>query len=279
MKQLIILAQQPTQLSDQNFNLEGWMLIGAGIAVCLAIILLFFFNKLFTKRCLETPKGQKAEKVRQPQVASKAEKARQLQAAQEAERARQLQAAKEAEKARQLKEAREAEKVRKLQEAEEAERIRKLKEAQEAERARQLQEAREAERIRQLQAAKKATYAQPQAEQVGAYASVKDRGAQMPGGTWINLIDQNDLSKSISFYLKNELIVGRNPQKSQVIIADDPTVSSKHCKFYVFDDKVYLMDLGSTNGTFVNGKLIEYAVCLKLGDKIAIGARKYLVKW
>ncbi len=255
MKQLIILAQQPTQLSDQNFNLEGWMLIGAGIAICLAIILLFFFNKLFTKRCLETPKGQKAEKVRQPQVASKAEKARKLQ------------------------EAREAEKARKLQEAEEAERIRKLKEAQEAERARRLQEAEEAERIRQLQAAKKATYTQPESEKVVAHGAAKDMGAQMPGGTWINLIDENDLSKSISFYLKNELVVGRNPQKSQVIIADDPTVSSKHCKFYVFDDKVYLMDLGSTNGTFVNGKLIEYAVCLKVGDKIAIGARKYLVKW
>ena len=231
MKQLIILAQQPTQLSDQNFNLEGWMLIGAGIAICLAIILLFFFNKLFTKRCLEVPKGQKAEKVR------------------------------------------------KLQEAEEAERIRKLKEAQEAERARRLQEAEEAERIRQLQAAKKATYTQPESEKVVAHGAAKDMGAQMPGGTWINLIDENDLSKSISFYLKNELVVGRNPQKSQVIIADDPTVSSKHCKFYVFDDKVYLMDLGSTNGTFVNGKLIEYAVCLKVGDKIAIGARKYLVKW
>ena len=267
MKQLIILAQQPTQLSDQNFNLEGWMLIGAGIAICLAIILLFFFNKLFTKRCLEVPKGQKAEKVSKLQAAGKAEKARQHKAAGEAEKARKLQ------------EAREAEKARKLQEAEEAERIRKLKEAQEAERARRLQEAEEAERIRQLQAAKKATYTQPESEKVVAHGAAKDMGAQMPGGTWINLIDENDLSKSISFYLKNELVVGRNPQKSQVIIADDPTVSSKHCKFYVFDDKVYLMDLGSTNGTFVNGKLIEYAVCLKVGDKIAIGARKYLVKW
>ena len=279
MKQLIILAQQPTQLSDQNFNLEGWMLIGAGIAICLAIILLFFFNKLFTKRCLEVPKGQKAEKVSKLQAAGKAEKARQHKAAGEAEKARKLQEAREAEKARKLQEAREAEKARKLQEAEEAERIRKLKEAQEAERARRLQEAEEAERIRQLQAAKKATYTQPESEKVVAHGAAKDMGAQMPGGTWINLIDENDLSKSISFYLKNELIVGRNPQKSQVIIADDPTVSSKHCKFYVFDDKVYLMDLGSTNGTFVNGKLIEYAVCLKVGDKIAIGARKYLVEW
>lgn len=255
MKQLIILAQQPTQLSNQNFNVEGWMLIGAGIAICLAIILLFFFNKLFTKRCLETPKGQKAEKVRQPQEA------------------------KEAEKARKLQEAKEAEKARQLQEAKEAKRIRKLKEAQEAERARRLQEAEKAERMRQLQAAKKATYAQPEAEKIGAHAAAKDMGAQMPGGIEINLIEQNDLSKSISFYLKSELVVGRNPQKSQVIIADDPTVSSKHCKFYVFDDKVYLMDLGSTNGTFVNGKSIEYAIVLKVDDQIAIGARKYSVRW
>ncbi len=48
-------------------------------------------------------------------------------------------------------------------------------------------------------------------------------------------------------------------------------VSRHHCVFTVDDFTVRLRDLGSTNGTFVNGERLVGAVNLKVGDRVLIG--------
>lgn len=48
-------------------------------------------------------------------------------------------------------------------------------------------------------------------------------------------------------------------------------VSRHHCVFTVDDFSVRLRDLGSTNGTFVNGERLKGAVMLKQGDRVLIG--------
>ena len=48
-------------------------------------------------------------------------------------------------------------------------------------------------------------------------------------------------------------------------------VSRHHCVFTVDDFSVRLRDLGSTNGTFVNGERLKGAVVLKQGDRVLIG--------
>lgn len=48
-------------------------------------------------------------------------------------------------------------------------------------------------------------------------------------------------------------------------------VSRHHCVFTVDDFSVRLRDLGSTNGTFVNGERLKGAVILKAGDRVLIG--------
>lgn len=48
-------------------------------------------------------------------------------------------------------------------------------------------------------------------------------------------------------------------------------VSRHHCVFSIDDFAVRLRDLGSTNGTFVNGKSIRGEVVLKPGDHVTIG--------
>jgi len=50
----------------------------------------------------------------------------------------------------------------------------------------------------------------------------------------------------------------------------DAGVSSKHAKIWCEDGQYFLMDLGSTNGTFVNGEKITRA-SLKEGDRVLIG--------
>ena len=58
----------------------------------------------------------------------------------------------------------------------------------------------------------------------------------------------------------------------------DPTVSREHCEIFIDDDNnIFLTDLNSTNGTFVNGTKINTPVILKKLDIVRAG--NSLVKW
>jgi len=52
-------------------------------------------------------------------------------------------------------------------------------------------------------------------------------------------------------------------------------VSRHHCVFTMDEYGIRLRDLGSTNGTFVNGERIKGGVTLKLGDKVSIGKLEF----
>ncbi|NNN19110.1 MAG: DUF3662 domain-containing protein [Acidimicrobiaceae bacterium] len=68
---------------------------------------------------------------------------------------------------------------------------------------------------------------------------------------------------------KQAVTIGRMPGSSVVI--DDPKVSRQHAQVYTDQDLVILTDLGSTNGTYVNGVRVSRTE-LKNQDEIVIGA-------
>lgn len=65
-----------------------------------------------------------------------------------------------------------------------------------------------------------------------------------------------------------EIVIGRSSELDMVLVED--MVSRKHAKIVTEDRSVSIQDLGSTNGTFVNGEKIR-KVELKDGDRILIG--------
>lgn len=68
---------------------------------------------------------------------------------------------------------------------------------------------------------------------------------------------------------KAGLVLGRG--ETAGVRIDDETVSREHCRVSVeADGSVHLTDLGSTNGTIVNGRRVEACV-LSEGDKIQVG--------
>ncbi|MDX9720744.1 MAG: DUF4388 domain-containing protein [Myxococcota bacterium] len=66
----------------------------------------------------------------------------------------------------------------------------------------------------------------------------------------------------------HEVIVGRASDVEMVLVED--MVSRQHARFTTTLSEVWIEDLGSTNGTFVNGEKIT-KVKLKDGDRILIG--------
>jgi pSer/pThr/pTyr-binding forkhead associated (FHA) protein len=67
---------------------------------------------------------------------------------------------------------------------------------------------------------------------------------------------------------QERITIGRKPENE--IPIDNLAVSGKHALMITILDDSFLEDLGSTNGTYVNGKLIKKHA-LKNGDVIAIG--------
>ena len=56
-----------------------------------------------------------------------------------------------------------------------------------------------------------------------------------------------------------------------IILSGDTFVSTVHARFVEGDGGVWVEDLGSTNGTFVNDKKISQPSRLKKGDRVHIG--------
>jgi pSer/pThr/pTyr-binding forkhead associated (FHA) protein len=68
-----------------------------------------------------------------------------------------------------------------------------------------------------------------------------------------------------------ELILGRE-QRTADLVLDDPGVSRRHARVLPDQDGVVVEDLGSSNGTYVNGQRISGPVELGAGDELQVGS-------
>ncbi|MBC7600147.1 MAG: FHA domain-containing protein [Polaromonas sp.] len=72
------------------------------------------------------------------------------------------------------------------------------------------------------------------------------------------------------FLVKDRTTLGRRPHNDMVF--NNPVVSGDHCVFELLGlADVFVEDLGSTNGTYINGKMIKSRQRLRDNDVIAIG--------
>ena len=73
-----------------------------------------------------------------------------------------------------------------------------------------------------------------------------------------------------TFELGDELTIGR-ASGCQVALEDDKAVSQLHARLFRRDGRLYLEDLGSTNGTYLNAKKVTGPVALHRGDRLQVG--------
>lgn len=73
----------------------------------------------------------------------------------------------------------------------------------------------------------------------------------------------------------DQLVIGRD--SSSAIAINDAEVSRKHARLTFQGGKYVIEDLGSTNGTFVNGQRLVSPVVLKSGDVVSLGEQIVLL--
>jgi pSer/pThr/pTyr-binding forkhead associated (FHA) protein len=70
--------------------------------------------------------------------------------------------------------------------------------------------------------------------------------------------------------LGEELTVGRGGGCG-IVLPDDHFVSTVHARVFRRGDEVFVEDLGSRNGTFVNGAPVASPIRLRRGDRVQFG--------
>lgn len=80
---------------------------------------------------------------------------------------------------------------------------------------------------------------------------------------------ESDLAPGTSFELQPVTTIGRGSGATIRIV--EPFVSSEHAEITRTDGRWWLYDLGSTNGTFVNGQPVSSPTGIRAGDIVQFG--------
>ena len=100
-----------------------------------------------------------------------------------------------------------------------------------------------------------------------------------PSGVYVRLEILRGIyaGKTQEFNLATELIIGRDGTCD--ICFDDPAISRRNSRVFLAGGVVYVEDLGSHNGTFLNGAPIQMASILRSGDEISMGDTAFCLKF
>lgn len=91
----------------------------------------------------------------------------------------------------------------------------------------------------------------------------------------INSGNSKDLKDGSIIPIRSDLTIGRKDDNA--IIISDQHVSGNHAKIIVRNDSLFIEDLNSTNGTYLNGSKISSKTKLSNKDEIMIGTATFKI--
>jgi pSer/pThr/pTyr-binding forkhead associated (FHA) protein len=114
------------------------------------------------------------------------------------------------------------------------------------------------------------------------YKDVKGGGRRKPqirkknhGLEVLEAPDNSDLKVGTVIPVRSTITLGRNEGNSIVLV--DLHASGNHARLLIKNEVLYIEDLNSTNGTFINGEKIKGKIKLFSKDIIKIGMTKFKV--
>jgi hypothetical protein len=100
-------------------------------------------------------------------------------------------------------------------------------------------------------------------------APAAKKPAKARGGNQLYLLEPPARNGEM-YALADEVTVGRAPGCG-VVLEEDTFVSQVHARLFRRGRETYVEDLGSTNGTYVNGERISEVTRLQRGDQVQFG--------
>lgn len=83
------------------------------------------------------------------------------------------------------------------------------------------------------------------------------------------LFVRSDTQQGKDFEVSDVVVMGRSEETD--VVLDDPYASEFHLRLVSAENGMTLHDLGSTNGTYVNGRRVSAPTQLRRGDTIQVG--------
>ena len=97
------------------------------------------------------------------------------------------------------------------------------------------------------------------------------RGRSRSGPATRLVVDKPVAQKGTSFEIGPGVTVGR-AAGCHIALPDDTFVSQLHARVFERSGQVYVEDLGSTNGTYVNGHRVSAPTPMHRGDSLQVGS-------
>lgn len=128
----------------------------------------------------------------------------------------------------------------------------------------------------------RAVWAEVAPARVGAPAPVAKKAkragrkpkARAKGGDALEIVEPPD-QQGQRFALTDEVTIGR--AAGCTVTVTDNYASQLHARVFQRDGALHVEDLGSTNGTYLNGKKVTAPLPLKRGDRVKVGATVFEV--
>lgn len=102
-------------------------------------------------------------------------------------------------------------------------------------------------------------------------------GSPIPGDTGLRFQGVEGVFRGQRFAVTSQLRIGRDPARNDFVYpAGTGGISGVHCQLTYRDGQLYIQDLGSTYGTFVNGRKLapQETAPLRPGDRFSLGSEK-----
>ncbi|HUF15102.1 MAG TPA: FHA domain-containing protein [Acidimicrobiia bacterium] len=105
------------------------------------------------------------------------------------------------------------------------------------------------------------------ARAIGSHLGISVRRQRKEGSRV--LFVRSESQRGQEFEVSDVIVLGRSDETD--VVLDDPYASEFHMRLVAQENGMMLHDLGSTNGTYVNGRRVSAPTELRRGDTIQVG--------